>query len=52
MTIVMLPALAEPLAEPAGARLCLARSGPGDFVVTGLSVAPELRALAREMDRP
>ena len=51
MTNVMPPALAELLAEAAGARLRLARPHPGDFVVTELSVPLELRALAREMDR-
>ena len=52
MTNVVPPPLAELLAEAAGARLRLARSVPEGFVVTGLIVPLELRALAREMDRP
>ena len=45
MTIVRPPpALAELLGNGG-------RNGPETFVVAKLSVAPELRALAREMDR-
>jgi hypothetical protein len=54
MTNVVSSALAELLAEAgaAGARPRLARPGPEDFVVAELGIALELRALAREKDRP
>jgi hypothetical protein len=51
MTNVMPPALAELLAEAAGARLRLARPVPEGLRGHRTERPLELRALAREMDR-